>query len=72
MKMANLTAGKAVVIVIGVAIAIACALVLAINRFNSHELETLRSAADERGQSYEVLIHNPILNTYSFLPAEEE
>ncbi|MDO5032126.1 hypothetical protein [Corynebacterium sp.] len=56
------------IIVIGVAVLVACAVVFAVNRMNAHELETLRQEADERGQSYEVTIHNELLNTYSFEP----
>lgn len=56
-------------IILGTAIVIAGVLLLAINRFNAHELETLRSGADARGENYQVIIHNRWLNTYSFLPA---
>ncbi|APT88378.1 hypothetical protein CFRA_02800 [Corynebacterium frankenforstense DSM 45800] len=64
------TTAKVVATACAVAVIVACALVVTVNRFNAAEIESLREGADARGQSYELEIHDPVFNTYSFRVTE--
>ncbi|MDK6260580.1 MULTISPECIES: hypothetical protein [Corynebacterium] len=60
------TTAKVIAAAVAVAVIVACALTVTVNRFNAAEIESLREGADARGQSYELEIHEPVFNTYSF------
>ncbi|MDY5840328.1 hypothetical protein [Corynebacterium camporealensis] len=57
-------------IVVATILIVACGLVIAFNRLNAQEIRNLQQKAEEQGVDYELIIHNEILNTYSFLPQE--
>lgn len=62
----ELSVGKAVGAVVVVAVLVAGALVVGENRLHAREIRSLVEGAEARGQGYELVIHNELLNHYSF------
>lgn len=54
--------------IIAATLLLAATLLAASHLFHRAEVNSLVSQAEERGVNYELIIHNPVLYTYSFLP----
>lgn len=62
----TLSKGKMIILVLALLLVVVSALTATKSYFNNSEIGMLVDSADERGLSYELIIHNPITNSYTF------
>lgn len=56
----------------GLAFGVVISLVFVQRHLNSIQIESIVEQADERGFGYELVIHEPVTNSYSFRAFEQE
>ncbi|ASI36802.1 MULTISPECIES: hypothetical protein [unclassified Exiguobacterium] len=61
-----------IVLLTGLAFAVAISLVFVQRHLNTVQIESIVEQADERGLGYELVIHEPITNSYSFRAFEQD